>query len=297
MDRTKKPLGAVTMVYEDYFFLDRWYQYYSAQLGAENLFVYSHGNDPKHRQIAPDANVMHVPRTPAMTKFDRRRWKMLGSFASGMLEFYNWMIVSDVDEIMVVDPDVAPGLLAYLEAELPVKKRAPLNISPLGLELIHCPQEEPLPIEDGETILSRRRIFRPSRNYSKPCLIGAPAVFGPGGHRNTLGRRHLPQDLYLLHLKFCDLPQLVARADQRQAVVAAAKRENADFEKGHPWDNTLASYHRILEHYTLQGVDIALPDFRAALVRQVEKYSDQYVWGRVSNTNLYRIPDRFASVF
>ncbi|MGB0800036.1 MAG: hypothetical protein ACPGRD_12035, partial [Planktomarina sp.] len=72
MDKTKNPLGVVGMVYQDYAMLQRWYDYYAAQVGPENLFVFSHGNDPKHREIAKGANVINVPRDPAMTKFDSR---------------------------------------------------------------------------------------------------------------------------------------------------------------------------------------------------------------------------------
>ena len=115
MDKAKKMLGVVTMLYEDYFFLERWYDYYSKQVGAENLYVFSHGNDPKHREIAKDANVMNLPRDVSMFKFDRRRWRMMSHLASGLLDYYNWMIVTDVDEIVVVDnasiQDVSEALL------------------------------------------------------------------------------------------------------------------------------------------------------------------------------------------
>jgi hypothetical protein len=33
----KQPLGVLTMVYKDYFFLERWYKYYKDQIGAENI--------------------------------------------------------------------------------------------------------------------------------------------------------------------------------------------------------------------------------------------------------------------
>ncbi len=299
MDSTKKPLCAVTMVYSDYFFLERWYRYYSQQIGAENLFILSHGNDPKHRDIAPDANVINVPRDPNMTKFDRRRWRMMGQIASGLLEFYNWALVSDVDEILIVDPDKASGLLPYLSSQYPQKRTAPLNICPLGLQIVHMPNKEPDQITDGDsgTILSRRRHFYPSRNYSKPCLIGAPAAFGPGGHRNNLGIRHMDPDLYLLHLNFFDLPRLEARAEQKKQVVEIAKQENPDFEKKHPWDDVLNQYNRIITNYEFKGEDIALPHVRSALAKQRQKYANQYVLGRFQGDSLYLLPERFGQVF
>jgi hypothetical protein len=285
------------MVYDDYFFLQRWYDYYSKQVGAENLYVFSHGNDPRHREIAKGANVMNLPRDATMFKFDRRRWRMLGNFATGLLDFYNWMIVSDVDEIVVVDPKAAPSLVDYIVDKYGDSKTAPKNISPLCLELIHVPEEEPLPIEENETILSRRRIFRPNRNYSKPCLVGAPVGFAPGGHRNTLGLRHLPSDLYNLHLKFFDRDMVEERGIEKKKLVADAGSLGSQYNESHQWNNTQRSYYRIIETTTLAGEDIDLPEFRAAMRKQTEKYSNQYVWGSVKCHNLYRIPERFSNVF
>lgn len=297
MDDTKKPLGAVTMVYEDYFFLERWYDHYRRQVGAENLYVFSHGNDPRHREIADGANVMNVPRDPSMQKFDRRRWRMMGLFASGMLEFYRWMVVSDVDEILVLDPRAGDSIPGYLAANYGDPRKSPRNLSPLGLELFHLPGEEPLPIAPDETILSRRRIFRPSRNYSKPCLIGAPAIFGPGGHRNNLGPRHMPEDLYLIHLKFFDHATLAARAEEKGRIITQARALNPGIRENHSFSKTLAGYHGFLETATLTDEGLELPEFRAAMMKQTEKYANQFVWGPATTTNLYRLPERFASVF
>lgn len=297
MDKTKKMLGVVTMLYEDYFFLERWYEYYSKQVGAENLYVFSHGNDPKHREIAKNANVMNLPRDVSMFKFDRRRWRMMSHLASGLLDYYNWMIVTDVDEIVVVDPNAAPTLVDYILENYDAPGVNLKNISPLGLELIHLPEEEPLAIEKNETILSQRRIFRPNANYSKPCLVAAPAVFGPGGHRNNLGRRHLSDDLYLLHLKFFDLSTMESVAKIRGQLTAVAGDLGTDGFQAHPWSKTLDTYRKILSLMTLADEDIELPEIRASMRKQREKYHNQFVWGRIKNTKLHRIPERFAKVF
>jgi len=297
MGGTKQQLGVVTMAYQDYFFLQRWYDYYCAQVGSRNLFVFSHGNDPRHRDIAQGANVINLPRDATMFKFDRRRWRMLGHFASGMLEFYDWMIVADVDEIVIVDPGVSRTLGEHMSNVYGSRETAPRNISPLCLELIHRPDLEPLAITPDATILSRRRIFRPNRNYSKPCLVGAPVAFGPGGHRNTLGPRHLPDDLYTLHLKFFDRDTMERVASARRHLVQEAERAGAQPDGINTWNNTIRAYEAIVAQTTLDGENIALPELRAAMARQYPKYTDQYLWGPATTDKLYRIPERFADTF
>ncbi len=296
MDRSKQTLGVMTMVYQDYFFLERWYRYYSAQLGPENLFIFSHGGDPKHREIAPNANVISVPRDPGMVKLERRRWRMQGFAASGLLDFYNWMIVGDVDEIVIVDPAKADGLVSYLEQTYPNTSQAPLNISPLGIEIIHLPEQEPLPLQDDATILSRRQFFRVSRSYSKPCLIGKQAIFAAGGHRNTGGPRYLSDDLYLLHLRFVDYDMLEDRIAKRRTMLDRAQEQNAQYQKAHVWDNTMQEYQDITR-LEFRGENIELKPEREALGKQFEKFKDQYVPGRARLDGLYKLPDRFGEVF
>lgn len=296
MDPTKHPLAVITMVYGDYPFLARWHDYYRAQVGAEHLYVFSHGNDPEHRAIAPGANVMNVPRDAGMVKFDRRRWKMMGHLASGLLEFYSWVIVADVDEIVIVDPDVSTGLIDHIRARYGDMAAAPRSLSPFALNMIHVPEHEPLPIVDDAPILSRRRHFLPSRVYSKPCLVREPVVFGPGGHRNNLGPRHLADDLYLVHLKSADIGWMTTRADVQAELVSAAALSNPDYQGGHGWSETVAQYHRIRSTHRIGGEDVALPAIRAAMRRQAERHKDQFIWGPVENSTIYRIPDRFGTV-
>lgn len=296
MDRSKQTLGAMTMVYQDYFFLERWYRYYSAQLGPENLFIFSHGGDPKHREIAPDANVISVPRDPGMVKLERRRWRMQGFAASGLLDFYNWMIVGDVDEFVIIDPAKADGLVSYLQQAYPDTSQAPLNISPLGIEIVHLPEKEPLPLEDDATILSRRQFFKVSRSYSKPCLIGKHAIFAAGGHRNTGGPRHLSEDLYLVHLRFVDCDMLEERIAKRRSMLSLAQEENTQYLKAHVWDNTMQEYQDITQ-LEFRGENIELKAEREALGKQFEKFKDQFLPGRARLDGLYKLPDRFGGVF
>ncbi|WP_299828259.1 glycosyltransferase family 2 protein [uncultured Roseobacter sp.] len=296
MDSSKRPLGVVGMVFGDYTMLKRWYDYYGAQVGVENLFLFSHGNDPRHHEIAKGANVIGVPRDAEIVKFDARRWRMMSHFASGYLNYYNWMLVTDIDEMVVVDPDVAPSLVRYLDQKFPDISAAPTSISPLGLNIVHVPEEEKLPILDDETILSRRRYFYPSRVYSKPILVRAPVFFGPGGHRNNLGLRTLSDDLYLVHLKFCDMTDIIARTQQQNGLMDDAAPQDPDNIDTIRRNKTLASYQSLRDEFALADEDIRLPEFRANMLRQREKYTDSYIWGKARTTKLYQMPSRFAGL-
>ncbi|MEN8833523.1 MAG: glycosyltransferase family 2 protein [Pacificibacter sp.] len=295
MDPTKNPLGVITMVYKDYPMLKRWYDYYSKQVGAENLFVLSHGNDPMHREIAQGVNIINTPRHPALPKFDRRRWNLMADLASGLLNFYNWMLVTDVDEMVVVDPNKSPSLVQYLSDTFPAGAPAPKSISPMGLNIIHVPKEEPLPIEPDETILSRRRFFAPSRVYSKPILVRSAVRFGPGGHRNNLGRRTLSDDLYLLHLNSYDSSESAQRLKGKHEVASSVKGSNSDYTQKHAWVEPNLDFDARIAQFKLGPEDIELSEIRSVMVeKQTTKYTESYIWGYFKDKTLYQLPARFA---
>lgn len=297
MDPTKTPCGAITMVYQDYFFLERWVQYYGAEFGRENLFVLSHGNDPEHHRIAAGANIIHVPRDPTLWKLERRRWWLLTHFSGGMLRYFNWLIVGDVDELVMVDPAVSSGLVEYLHRYAD-PRRAPKSLCPLGIELIHNPEAEPEPIEADQTILSRRRVFRANANYSKPCVIRKDAGFTIGGHANDHLPRVLDPHLYLVHLRFFDHGRVVERLAGRKAMRDLMAGDRPAEEVGQAWRKDLDNYLQLAKGRAVRE-DVELADFRRKMIEGQQALHDGKVvfFGGGRTKELYRLPERFAQVF
>ena len=115
-----KNICALTMVRNDEFFLKRWVDYYSAQLGPANLYVYFDGED----QVVPDfcagINVCVRPRTPGqVAAADRGRIDFLSGQAADLLKRYDMVIGTDVDEFLVVDPTLGVSLVEYLSSLSP----------------------------------------------------------------------------------------------------------------------------------------------------------------------------------
>ena len=297
LDPTKKPAGAMTMVYQDYYFLQRWVDYYGRQFGREHLYILSHGGDPEHTRICEGANVIRLPRDPTLWRMDRRRWDFCGRFSSGLLRYYNWFIVNDVDEVVIVDPDVAPDLLTYL-GRYDNPKTAPASVSPFGIELVHNPLAEPEPLVDDQTILSRRRVFRANANYSKPCVLRKEAGFTAGGHANSHQPRVLDPHLYLIHLRFFDHDMVTARLTDRKdlrTIIDAAHGANA---AGKAWSNDLDKYLKLSKGEAVRE-DLELPEFRRKMIDDQQHLHNGKItfFGGGRSKELYRLPERFASVF
>ena len=203
---------AITMVYQDYWALSQWYAHYSRHLGSDNLFVIAHGRDPMVAALCPRANVITVPRDD-LTGFDRMRGQMLNSIQDGLGVAYDWVIRTDVDELICLDP-------AYYGSfdELFGSHRKFSALFALGMNIAEGVDDEAL--VQADAVLTKRRNAVFSGHYSKAWAV----------RRGTHLVRHgiaiqrdaaftLPIGVYLAHLKFANTTAL-ADANQHRSKIA-----------------------------------------------------------------------------
>jgi len=205
-------VAVVTMVRDDTFFLKTWLRHYGDLFGRENCYVINHGRGEAVNKLAEGCNIIGIPGDPHKN-FDVKRWSLLNNLFSGLRRYYRHVIVGDVDELVVVDPDAGVNLLEWLQ-------NAPDGrvYTPVGLEVIHRIDQEDQTTE--AQILGPRRHVRLAPHYSKPCIVSTPTKLSRGGHFAQYNRLHTPDELYLMHLKFCDLAAYSAAMDRRNQVTA-----------------------------------------------------------------------------
>jgi len=220
-------VAALTMVRDDAFFLNAWLRHYGEQFGRENCYVVNHGRGEEVADLAAGCNVIGIPGEPHKN-FDMKRWRMLNNFVMGLRSYYNHVVVGDVDELVVMDPESGTDLRGFLETA--PQRRV---LTPLGLEVIHRIDIEPDPITD--TILGPRRHVRPAPHYSKPCVVSSGTKIARGGHFTQYEKLHTPDHMYLLHLKFCDLSNYSEAMNRRNAVTADIGASVKEVSIGRHW--------------------------------------------------------------
>jgi hypothetical protein len=201
--------AAITMVHKDYWALRQWYRHYSGALGAENLFVVAHGPDPVVQEICPAASVITIPRD-RLQGFDHWRGRLLNGIQRGLLEIYDWVIRTDADELICVDPQLwcsLPKMLAAQEASA---------IFALGVNVFAPDEASGSPLYQG--------VF--SGHYSKAWAVRQPHDLRR--HGVQLRPRRLaefpycmPRGVYLAHLKFANRQAATEMADIRTEVAGA----------------------------------------------------------------------------
>jgi hypothetical protein len=296
-DPSKARMAAVTMVKGDHAFLARWIGYYGPLIGRENLYILRHGPDPEIDRIAEGANVVHLPDTGDKSGFDRRRWATLSQFTGGLTLYYNWVLCTDVDEIVAPDPATGQTLPDYLDA-LFATGRAPRVISPFAIEIVHTPATEPEPLDPDRPILSVRRNFRLNSNYAKPCITRGRIAFSIGGHGSTTRDVALDPKLFLFHLRFMDDALSRARLLSRKAWAEEKSGPPVETAKGgSTWHQGTESFE-ILSKLTPVEERAEFPDFVQKMREgRTQATSGNWFFRGMRSAELYRLPDRFSTLF
>ena len=285
--------AALTMVRDDAFFLSAWLRHYGTLFGRENCYVVNHGRGEDVARLAEGCNIIGIPGDPHKN-FDMKRWRMLNNFVMGLRCYYDHVIVGDVDELVVLDPEAGGDLLGFLKTVPPNRV-----LTPLGLEVIHRIDLEAEPITGP--ILGPRRHVRPAPHYSKPCVVSVGTKIARGGHYTQYDKLHTPEHLYLLHLKFCDFAAYSEAMDRRNAVTGDIGASVKDTAIGRHWfaeargeDRAVFDAFRELEMQ--DGFEMAPLRRRMQRTWKARGETGYWEFDRPDYDTQYLLPDRFSGL-
>ena len=222
-------IAAVTMVWNDDWFLRRWVKYYGPLIGEQNLYVVSHGPNPGLEEIVGEANVIDVPRDPGDVHFDRRRWGFLSSYASALTHYHDAVICLDVDELLVPTHERISFAEAIANMEGDATRCVP------GFELFPT-DASPDMVDGADHIAPYMAGAQFSPFYSKSGIIFRPVEFFPGAHGMIGEKPALSTDLALMHLRYSNLRELERRNLVREDIATEAIENWTEFQsEGKPF--------------------------------------------------------------
>lgn len=199
-----KQIAAITTLRNDALFLPKWIAHYGAAFGFQNLYVFLDGfdqprPDPATCPGADQVNFIHIPHRPlARVPAMRRRARTMSNLARGLWLYFDLVLVTDVDEFLVVDPNISRDLAAYLLA-----RRGHIALSGLGLDVGQHVEHEPA-LDPSQPFLDQRRFAHLSSRYTKPVVSYRPVTWGSGMHRIKGRNFHIDPNLYLFHFGMVD---------------------------------------------------------------------------------------------
>jgi hypothetical protein len=100
------------MVYNEPVFLPIWLRHYGKHLGQQNLFLVDHGSDDQSTLEVGSANKIRIPRTDLD---EDQRANFVSRFQASLLCYYDAVIFTDVDEMLVPNPTKFSGLFDFVQ--------------------------------------------------------------------------------------------------------------------------------------------------------------------------------------
>jgi hypothetical protein len=184
-------VAAVTMAYNEQAYLPIWARHYARQVGADHCYVVDHGSTDAIT-LPPGMNLLRLPRSP---HDDPKRALFISSLVEGLLEYYDWVIHTDVDELMLADPDQHADLVSFCG------RTEYRTVTAIGLDVQHVPAIEP-PLDTRLPFGSQRSWVRFTSAMCKPVLTRKPLVWSPGFHCADTPMAF--GGLFLFHLHWAD---------------------------------------------------------------------------------------------
>lgn len=282
MTSPKIPIAAITTVRNDDLFLPKWISYYGSAFGFRNLYIFLDGHD----QVKPDCdgaelvNFIQLPFQPLeRAKADRRRARIMSHLARGLFWLYDSVLAMDVDEFLVVDPQINTPLADYLH-----QQNGRPTLSGLGLDVgQHMSKEQAL--DPSQAFLKQRKHAQLSSRYTKPIVANQPVTWGSGMHRVKGGNFYIDPNLYLFHFGMVDFLRSTDKTSDADRLAAG-------------WESHLQRRHslfKIITHTEPQCWDSCIDTARTTQQRKRQLFS----WNKpklLAQDQVVIIPDRFQDL-
>ena len=222
----------LTMVYNERIFLPIWLRYYSRFFAPEDIYVIDHASTDGSTEAGG------FVRIPVEHPSDDDYWRVevVEREQRELLDRYDVVLATDVDEIVAPDPRV--GTLGDYIDEF---DREFVNC--IGYELLHMKRSEP-PFDPHLPVLEQRSHWFRNPGYDKPLLAKVPISWGPGFHIRADGRIERDPGLRMIHLHRMDYGICFERHRARRV----RGWNPSDVEAGRGYQNRIAA-DREFEHW------------------------------------------------
>ncbi len=311
-------IAAITMVRDDLFYIRKWIAHYGRQIGHENLYVLVHGNAPEIRALDGRVNYIHLPArqddTIGKTRFNIDRFRLINNLANSLLAYFDHVIVTDADEYLVADPDLADSLPEYIARFAPHG-----TLTAFGLDVWQHMAEHPAPIDLDRPILAQRPLCKVAPLYHKPAITNRVIRRNLGNHASNDPKLTIPKGLYLFHLRYFDRDFVLGTQLNRERLRANQTNRLVDFP---PDDGSDFTYRAVItesfdkvsrlpvtERFDF-GPEIALchktwrrrrylvqRDFWKRVLRgDVSGYSFHWRFDLIDQDHLHTVPRRFRAL-
>ncbi len=250
----KKLAAIVTYAHDSSAWFPYFYRYYANIFGSDRIHIVT--PNPQSFSGYELGGLIGLPGFPydddALARF-------MSNMCAGLLAYYKWVAVLDVDEIVIPHPASGKGLIELLE-----NTTADTLVS-RGYDVIQD-QDEP-PFDLTNDVLAQRSWGVPNSAMCKPHFVSTPVRWSAGFHYTNYKPRFPDQEnaTITLHLKY-------ACAHVRERLLATV--QTVDYERAFIADYALNSVRRESHPLFIAHTDPAriFDDVEGVFSRFAEKF-------------------------
>lgn len=248
--------AVVTMAHNEKVFLPIWWRYYSQFFHPEDIYILDHETSDGSTS---GPGFVRVPLSYPVVDWGWHR-DMLQAQQHHLIEHYNVVLCTDVDEFVSPDPRTG-NLRDYID------EFSGDFVNCRGYELLHLKDSEPA-IDLSRPILEQRSYWYFNPAYSKPLLARVPMQWHGGLHSRVDGQCRDDLNLYLIHLHRMDYDVCAERHRQR----VSRPWNQRDWDEGWGYQNRITepeAFDRWFYNDSCSGVPIVIekiPEFWRGLI-------------------------------
>lgn len=194
-----------TMMSHEEVMLPIWLSYYSRYFKGDDIYVLTHNSKEEHmRESREKFKFNELPRNYGEIFNTSEQLSIVKQFQKELLATYDYVLYTDIDEIVVPDPDLFTSLSEFID------QCNDDYVYAKGYEVIHNRDLEPALDLSQPPLLQQRKYWAFNINISKPLLSRISLSWINGFHQleedNTYEKvsYKINPRLYLLHLKRMD---------------------------------------------------------------------------------------------
>ena len=193
-----------TMMSNEKVMLPIWLSYYSRYFKGEDIYVLTHNSQEEHMRESREKFKFNELERNYREIFDTsQQLHIVKEFQKELLSKYDYVLYTDVDEIVVPDPDLYIGLDSFID------QCTDDYVYCKGYEIVHNRELES-DLDISQPLLQQRKYWAFNITTSKPLLSKVPLSWINGFHQLTehtnddVVKAKIDPRLYLLHLKRID---------------------------------------------------------------------------------------------
>jgi len=245
------------MVQNETVFLPIWLKYYTKYFSGDDIYVFDHrSNDGSIEECALKYQFRNI-RLEYPFSFDHLWFRFVAStMQKKLLEHYEYVIFTDVDEILMPHPEYYSRFDDYIN-DLQRK-----YVRCIGYEIIHLKDKE-LPFNSEKTVLSQRSYWYRNVLYNKTLLSSKPLKWGIGFHNVSQLIPNYDKKLLLIHLHKFDYEYCWNKSLERSKL----KWTDEELKKDRGWQNRITDKEKFDKYYYTWPDGIKIVDIPEVVLR------------------------------